>query len=87
MQIKLRGNRVAIEKVKKAAKKGGTEDFLVIPESEEYAGIVRYVGPDASSDIKVGQKVYFATSFQEVRMGGVTLCVLEDKMVYATIED
>lgn len=86
MQIKLRGNRVAIEKVKKSTAKQG-DGFLVIPESEEYAGVVRYVGPEASADIKVGQKVYFSTAFQNVRMGGVDLCVLEDKMVYATIED
>lgn len=85
MQIKLRGNKVAVEKIKKADKKGTS--FLVVPESEQYTGVIRYVGELASTDLKVGQKVYFSTTYQTTRMAGTELCVMEDKEVYATIED
>lgn len=86
MQIKLRGNRVAIEKKKKADKNQAT-GFIITPEGDEYMGTIKYVGETASPDLKVGQKVYFTTNHQPVRMGGVDLCIMEDKEVYAQIEE
>lgn len=84
-KINLRGNRVAIEKVKKATK-GQQTGFIVVPEGEEYLGIIRYVGDAAAQDLKVGQKVYFGTNLQTARIGGVELCVMEDTQVYAIVE-
>lgn len=83
MKINLKGKRIAIEKTKKLNKNqsGG----LIIPDSEEYLGYVRLVGPEADSSIQVGQKVYFTTNFQQVRMGGVDLCVMEDSQVLAVV--
>jgi co-chaperonin GroES (HSP10) len=86
MQIKLRGNKVAIERLK-SAKSTTDLDFIKVPDSEEYTGVVRYVGESASKDLQVGQKVYFSTQHQQVRMAGQVLCVLEDINVYAIVED
>lgn len=86
MQIRLRGNKVAVEKNKKAGKAQETS-FIVMPESEEYLGTVRYVGDAASSDLKVGQKVYFSTSHQNVRIAGSDLCIMEDTSVLAVVDD
>lgn len=83
-QVKLRGNRVAIEKNKKADK--STNQFMVLPDSEEFLGIIRHVGESVSTDLKVGQKVYFSTNHQRSRISGVELCIMEDKEVYAIVE-
>jgi co-chaperonin GroES (HSP10) len=85
MQIKLRGNKVAIEKLKKA--KRNEDAFIVMPDSEEFTGVVRYVGDSASADLRVGQKVYFSKNYQQLRMAGMELCVLEDVHVYAIVEE
>lgn len=85
MQIKLRGNRVAIEKIKKAQSSNALGGLIKMPEGEEYLGIIKYVGETASQDLKVGQKVYFSTNHQPVRMHGAELCVMEDTQIYAIV--
>lgn len=85
MQVKLRGNRVAVEKLKTQSKNKSTQ-FLVVPNSEEYLGVIKFVGPDASKDLQVGQRVYFSRNFQQVRIESSDLCVLEDKEIYAITE-
>lgn len=85
MQIKLKGKRVAIEKIKKQSK--GQSAGLIMPDSEEYLGIIRYVSDEADQSNKVGQKVYFSTNYQQVRMNGVDLCVMDDTQIFAVVED
>lgn len=84
-QVNLRGNRVAIEKTKKA--QNNKNLGIVMPESEEYSGTIRYVGDSASKDLQVGQKVYFGTNYQQTRIGGLELCIMEDSQVYAIISE
>lgn len=86
MKINLKGKRIAVEKIKKLDKRQ-SHGGLIMPDSEEYLGHVRLVGADADQSIEVGQKVYFTTNFQQVRMAGVDLCVMEDSQVLATVED
>jgi co-chaperonin GroES (HSP10) len=85
MQIKLRGKRVAIEKMKRNAKKDNA--LFSMPETEEYCGVIRFLGPDVSEDLKVGQTVYFNTQIQEVRMAGIQLCVVDDSNVLAVADE
>jgi co-chaperonin GroES (HSP10) len=85
MKINLRSNKVAVEKNKKAPKSGPA--FLVMPEGDEFSGIIRYIGPDASKDLQVGQKVYFGNEFQNTRIGGVDLCIMSDTQVFAFVEE
>ncbi len=88
MQVKFRGNKVAVEKNKKQNKNAGSRDgFLVMPDSEEYVGLIRYVGDGADASLQVGQKVYFSTDHQMMRIGGVELCVMEDKCVLAVVHE
>ena len=86
MQINLRGKKVAIEKLKKAAKTPG-HGGLIIPDSEEYLGHIRFVGESVSTDLKVGQKVYFGKNFQIFRMAGIDLCVMDDDQVLASVQE
>lgn len=86
MQIKLRGNQVAVEKLKKQAKRDAA-NFLTMPDAEEYLGIIRHLGPDAGSDLVVGQRAYFSTTFQNFRMAGSEYCVMEDKNILAVVQD
>jgi co-chaperonin GroES (HSP10) len=85
MNLVLRGNKVAVEKVRQAAK--GNATFLKMPDSDEYIGVVRFVGSAAASDLKVGQKVYFGTNHQNAKIAGMDLCVMEDSQVLAIIEE
>lgn len=85
MTISLKGKRVAVEKLKK--KSQAAHGGIIIPDSEEYLGIVKYVGPDADKSIEVGHKVYFSTNYQQCRMGGSDLCVMDDKEIFATVQD
>lgn len=85
MAIKLKGKRVAVEKIKKQKKEahGG----LIMPDSEEYLGHIRFVGPDADQTLQPGQKVYFSTNYQQSRMDGVDLCIMDDKEIFAVVEE
>lgn len=87
MQIHLLGNRVGVEKFKKQSNK--SDGFLVMVETEEYLGVVKYVGngPGQAQSIKVGDKVYFGSKFQPVRMGGSEICVMEEDNVLAKVTD
>lgn len=85
MSLHLRNNKIAVEKSKKADKDKNA--FLHIPESEEYLGIVRHVGPNASPDIKVGDVVYYSTNCQKVRMAGTEYLVMTDDQVYAVVKE
>ncbi len=80
--IQLRGNRIAIEKIKKQTK-NTTNGFLVMPDSEEYLGIIKFIGESSATDLEVGQKVYFSTKFQHVKIQGTDLCIMDDTEVYA----
>lgn len=86
MTIKLKGKRVAIEKIKKQGK-NQSSGGLIMPDSEEYLGIIRFVGEQADPSLQVGQKAYFSTQHQQVRMGGLDLCVMEDTQVFATVQE
>lgn len=84
-KINLKGKRVAVEKIKTQEK--SETSFLVMPDSEEYLGRVRYVGPDADPTIQVGQKVYFSTNYQQCRIGGKDLCIMNDSEIFATVTE
>jgi co-chaperonin GroES (HSP10) len=84
-KIRLRGNKVAIEKIKKVQK--GSFGGIIVPDSEEYCGYIRYVGEEASKDLKVGQKVYFTTNHQNFRILGAELSIMEDSQVLALVDE
>lgn len=87
MQIKFRGNRVAVEKIKKQNKKAGDTSFLVMPDAEEYVGVIRHIGETADKSLTIGQKVYFTTQHQVMRIAGTELCVMDDNSVVAVVNE
>lgn len=76
--IKMRGNKVAVEKVKTAAK---TDEWLKMPESEEFVGLVKYTS--GYPDLPEGTRVYFGKDFQQIKIKGIDLCVMEETNVVA----
>lgn len=86
MQLKLKGKRVAVEK-QKARQKGMSEMGIVMPDSEEYLGHIVYVGEEADPSLKVGQKVYFSTNYQQSRISGKELCIMNDTEIFAVVEE
>lgn len=86
MGLILRGKKVAVEKQKTADKKSGAS-FIVMPENEEYCGVIRAVGPEVSSDLKVGLKVYFNTNFQYASISGSKLCIMDESEIYGISEN
>lgn len=84
-QVRLRDNRVAVEKLKKQTKKADT--FFVAPESDEFLGTIRFLGNSAASDLKVGDKVYFGNQHQQVKMIGADMCIMTDDNILAVVTD
>ena len=84
-KIKLKGKRVAVEKLKTRQK--GTYGDIIMPDSEEYLGIIVYVSDDADQSLKAGQKVYFSTNYQPSRISGKDLCIMNDTEIFAVVED
>lgn len=83
--IKFRNNKIGVEKLKKQSKKA--DAFYVDLDSEEFQGVVRYVGEASSKDLQVGAKVYFNTNFQQASIKGTTICVMEDSNVFAIVDE
>ena len=84
-QIKFRDKRVGVEKLKKTKNKDNT--FMVLPDHDEYLGIVRYVSEAAAKDIQIGSNVYFGNQFQTVKMNSADICVMDDTNVFAVVVD
>ncbi len=84
MPIVMRGNKIGIEKVGKAAKKQGG---IIMPEVADSLGIIRYLGDEAEKDLEIGDKVYYGTERQQVRMGGADIEVMESDNVLAIVEE
>lgn len=85
MTITLLGNNVAVEKLKKAAK-SSEKSWLTIPEGDEYYGTIVYLSK-AVTHLEVGQKVYFHTNYQQSRILGRDLCVMDAAQIYAVVSD
>lgn len=87
MQIQFKGKRVAIEKIKTSDKsKDSMGGIIVVPQQEEYSGVVRFVGPDVDPSIRPGAKVYFSTNYQQFRIQGRDLCVMNESEIVAVEE-
>jgi co-chaperonin GroES (HSP10) len=79
--LSLRGKKVAVERIK-TANKETQASFIVMPENEEFCGLIRAVGPGVSPDLTVGMKVYFNTNFQYASIEGSKLCIMEESEIY-----
>lgn len=82
MSIKFRGKKIGVEKLKKQSNKSNS--LYKELETEEFLGIVKYSSKKA--DVKVGDKVYFGKDFQNVRMEGSSICIMDDDNVLAIEE-
>jgi co-chaperonin GroES (HSP10) len=86
MTIQFRGTRVGVEKSKKHDK-SKKDSFIIVHEAEEYVGIIKYLGQDCGSNLSVGQKVYFTTDHQPMKIGGIEVCVMDEKQIVAVINE
>lgn len=84
-KIIMRNNKVAVEKINKGSSK--KDSFLVLPDSPNDTGRIIYLGPNAGSDLKVDQTVYFASNYQNVRMEGRELCVMNDDNILGIVDE
>lgn len=50
-------------------------------------GIILFVGEDLSSEFSPGQKIYFGAQREKIRMDGKDIMVMEEKNVFAVVED
>lgn len=84
MSILMRGNRVGVQKLGKAENRN---TGIIMPEVADSLGVIKYVGKDADSDLKVGTKVYYGNKRQQVRMAGADIEVMESDNIFAVVED
>jgi hypothetical protein len=83
VSLALRGKRIGIEKLKKQSKKDVS--FYVDVDTDEFLGIVRFLGPEAPTDLSVGDKIYFGGQFHPIKLGGLDLCIMEDSNILAKV--
>lgn len=86
MQIQMRGNKIGVQKLGKASKKD-ENPLIVMPESGDSLGIIKFLGAGAPEDLKVGMKIYYGTSRQQIKMSGMDIEVMEDDNIYAIAKD
>lgn len=85
MALRFRGKRIGVEKNKKQSKK--ETSFYIAPDTEEFAGTIKYISAELQTDLKVGDRVCFGNQFQLVKLEGADICVMEDTNVLATIDE
>lgn len=86
MKLRMRGNNVAVEKLKKQTK-STQQGFLVMPETTEFFGAIRFIGEGASKDLQIGQKVIFADKHQLTKLEGMEVAVMEDSNILAVLDE
>ncbi len=86
MQIQMRGNKIGVQKLGKASQ-GNKSTLIVMPESGDALGVIKFLGVDAPKDLEVGMKIYYGTSRQQVKMSGMDIEVMEDDNIYAIAKD
>lgn len=84
MALLVRGKKVAIQKLKKQEKK--ETSFYVDVSQDEFLGIVKHVGAEASADIKIGQRVYFGNVYHPIKIDGLDVLIMDDTNVLAILE-
>lgn len=82
--VQFRNKRVGVEKLKKQSKKDD-DLFYKQLETDEFLGVIRFVGPEVSEDLQLGDTVYFSNQFQLVKMVGFDICVMEDSNILAKV--
>jgi co-chaperonin GroES (HSP10) len=87
-KISLLGTLVGVEELKNSNKE--STGAFVLPEMAENLGIVRYVGeglPPSQGPLRVGDKVYFGSKRETVRMKGVDILIMEYTNVIGIVEE
>lgn len=84
MQVKMRGNKIGVQKLGKASK---PNSYIAMPEVVDSLGVIRYLGDNAPEDLELGMKVYYGTKRQQIRMGDADIEVMEEDNIYAVVEE
>lgn len=82
----MRGNKIGIQKLGKA-NNGNKSLLIVMPESGDTVGVIKFLGVDAPEDLSVGMTVYYGTTRQQVKMSGMDIEIMEDDNIYAIAKD
>ena len=81
----MRGNRIGVQRLKKS--KANENPLIVMGDAGDMVGIVKFLGDNASEDLKVGMKVYYGNKKQQVKIQGLDIEVMEDDNIFAIAED
>jgi co-chaperonin GroES (HSP10) len=85
MPTQMRGKRVAVEKLTKAADSSG---YLAMPDDVSAVGFIRHIGSGLTeTDLKVGMKVYYGKNRHELKMDGTEVLIMDEDNVYAIVTD
>ncbi len=83
MKIQMLGCRIAVEPLNKVKK----QSFIVMPESNENTGVIKYLGKEYDGSLQVEQVVCFGDQKQPVTVSGEDLIIMEPDNVFAILED
>lgn len=83
MQVKMVNNKIAVEKLKRAAKT--TASFLHEPNVSDNQGVIKFA--PIGSEYVVGMRVYYGNNREEIRMNGIDVYIMDADNIVAIVED
>lgn len=87
MKINMRPGKIAVHQEGSSKKNQGA--FIVLPDTLDCMGVIKFIADDvaAATELKVGTKVIFGDSRQQIRMDGKDIQIMELGNIVATIQE
>lgn len=82
----MRDNKIGVQKLGKSTQENKSS-LIIMPESSDSLGIIRFLGTNVPNDLEVGMQVYYGTKHQRVKMNGLDIEVMEDDNIFAIAKD
>jgi co-chaperonin GroES (HSP10) len=86
-KLEFLGCLIGVERVTRPTGLQAGQKFLSNPVIDEDIGIVVHLGPDQTTPLKVGDKIYFGKDRSELRVAGKDLLVMKPDNVIAKVNE
>lgn len=83
-KIIMMNQKIAVQKIEKSDNKE-SNDVFTIPEVSDNLGIVMYT--QENSEYKIGDKVYYGSNRESIRMHGIDVNVMDESNIVALVEE
>ena len=85
-KVIMQRNLVGVVDLGKTAKRKQDASIFVELEAVQNCGIIRYLGPEVSPNLRIGQRVYVGNVRELIQMAGEEVMVMKEENVIAVVE-